>query len=191
MCEVYKNLSDQEKAEKQEEFEKHLEEKVLSRQEKQNYKKLALEVERILLSVFDMQAVNPLPNGNVSTFYYKSKLNVFNSTIFDITSKSGYCYMWHEGEAKRGANEISTCEFDYVKKYGIGKEVLFYSDNCSAPNKNKYLITMYLYVIEHFDVEQITHKYLIVGHTENEGDSMHSCIEKKKNSSRWTHLHSV
>jgi hypothetical protein len=31
------------------------------------------------------------------------------------------------------------------------------------------------------DVERITHKYLIVGHTENEGDSMHSCIEKERN----------
>jgi hypothetical protein len=40
---------------------------------------------------------------------------------------------------------------------------------------------MYLYAIEKFDVERITHKYLIVGHTENEGDSMHSCIEKERN----------
>jgi hypothetical protein len=31
------------------------------------------------------------------------------------------------------------------------------------------------------DVERITHKYLIVRHTENEGDSMHSCIEKERN----------
>ncbi|CAG9812841.1 unnamed protein product [Phaedon cochleariae] len=54
------------------------------------------------------------------------------------------------------------------------------SDNCSAQNKDKYLMSMYLYAIENFDVERITHKYLIVSHTENEGDSMHSCIEKER-----------
>ena len=30
------------------------------------------------------------------------------------------------------------------------------------------------------DIKSITHKYLIIGHTENEGDSMHSCIEREK-----------
>ncbi|CAH1379272.1 unnamed protein product, partial [Tenebrio molitor] len=79
---------------------------------------------------FDLQAVPPLPNGNVSTFYYKSKLNVYNFTIFNISEKNGFCYMWHEGEAKRGANEIATCIFKYIEKYCVGKEIIFYSDNC-------------------------------------------------------------
>lgn len=65
--------------------------------------------------------------------------------------------MWHEGEAKRGANEISTCVFEYLKKYGL-KKVIFYSDNCTAQNKNKFLMAMYLYTIENYDVQEITHK---------------------------------
>lgn len=39
---------------------------------------------------------------------------------------------------------------------------------------------MYLYCLTHMDIKSITHKYLIIGHTENEGDSMHSCIEREK-----------
>lgn len=39
---------------------------------------------------------------------------------------------------------------------------------------------MYLYAVEYLNVPQITHKYLIIGHTKNEGDSMHSCIEKER-----------
>ncbi|KAJ8980253.1 hypothetical protein NQ317_019468 [Molorchus minor] len=38
---------------------------------------------------------------------------------------------------------------------------------------------MYLYTVENYDIEEITHKYLIIRHTENAGDSMHSCIEKE------------
>ena len=180
ICEAFKNMSDNEKADKQVEIEKHNKEKVLSRIEKEIDKKLAIDNDKILLSVFDLQAVTPLPNGNVSSFYYKSKLNVFNFTAYNIVDKTGYCYMWHEGEARRGANEIATCIFKYIEEYGIGKQILFYSDNCSAQNKNKFLVSMYLYAIQNLDVDQIVHKYLIVGHTENEGDSMHSCIEKEK-----------
>ncbi|KAF2886023.1 hypothetical protein ILUMI_20150, partial [Ignelater luminosus] len=55
------------------------------------------------------------------------------------------------------------------------------SDNCSVQNKNKYLKSMYMYIVKNFDIEKITHKCLIAGHTENKGNSMHSCIEKEKN----------
>lgn len=41
-------------------------------------------------------------------------------------------------------------------------------------------MTMYLYTVENYDIQEIIHKYLIIGHTENEGDSMHSCIEKER-----------
>ncbi|KAF2879370.1 hypothetical protein ILUMI_26803, partial [Ignelater luminosus] len=44
--------------------------------------------------------------------------------------------------------------------------------NCSVQNKNKYLMSMYMYVVEKFDIEKITHKYLIAGHTKSEGEGM-------------------
>lgn len=37
---------------------------------------------------------------------------------------------------------------------------------------------MYLYAVEHLNIKSITHKYLIRGHTQNEGDAVHSVIEK-------------
>lgn len=180
VCETFKNLTEVEKENKKEQFEIHTKEKALARKEKDSDKNSALNDKNILLSTFDLQAVTPLPNGNVSTFYYKSKLNVFNFTLFNIPEKKGSCYIWHEGEAKRGANEISTCVFNYIKTFGIGKDIIFFSDDCSSQNKNRFLISMYLYAVEYLNVPQITHKYLIIGHTENEGDSMHSCIEKER-----------
>ncbi len=40
------------------------------------------------------------------------------------------------------------------------------------------MIALYLYAVEHLDIQSITHKYLIRGHTQNEGDTVHSIIEK-------------
>lgn len=42
----------------------------------------------------------------------------------------------------------------------------------------RYIIAMYLYAVQHLDINSITHKYLIRGHTQNEGDTIHSIIEK-------------
>lgn len=37
---------------------------------------------------------------------------------------------------------------------------------------------MYLYAVTHLNINSITHKFLIRGHTQNEGDTAHSIIEK-------------
>lgn len=39
---------------------------------------------------------------------------------------------------------------------------------------------MYIYAVSNLDIGSIEHKFLITGHSQNEGDSMHSCIEKEK-----------
>lgn len=38
---------------------------------------------------------------------------------------------------------------------------------------------MYLYFVTKLNINSITHKFLVVGHTQNEGDSAHSVIEKQ------------
>ncbi|XP_053619324.1 uncharacterized protein LOC128680303 [Plodia interpunctella] len=71
---------------------------------------------KIVTATFDFQKVLNAPHGQLSILYYKRKLSVFNFTIFDVGGKEGYCYMWHEGEGKRGANEVSSCLYDFMKK---------------------------------------------------------------------------
>ena len=39
---------------------------------------------------------------------------------------------------------------------------------------------MYFWAVQHFGIDKITHKYLVKGHTQNQTDSMHSCIERNK-----------
>lgn len=37
---------------------------------------------------------------------------------------------------------------------------------------------MYMYAVQTLRINSITHKFLIAGHTQNEGDNVHSVIEK-------------
>ena len=91
-----------------------------------------------------------------------------------------YCYSWHEGIAGRGPNEMSTCVFDFIQNKNV-KNITFLSDTCSGQNHNKYMAMMYLYAVANTpNLETVIHKFLEPGHTQNEGDSMHSVIEKAK-----------
>ena len=72
--------------------------------------------EGVTVAVFYLKAVFQLPKGEVSVFYYKSKLNVQNFTIYDIQKKTCRCYVWDESHGHRGANEISSCILRYLEK---------------------------------------------------------------------------
>lgn len=174
-CKKYKNSSDEEKELLKDEFEGHIMEKDLSRLAKES----DIKSKDALVATCDFQAVTPLSLGEVSCFYYKRKLNTNNFTIYDATNKKGYCYMWHEGQGGRGANEVGSCIINFLKSRNE-ENIMFYSDNCPGQNKNKFIISVYLYCVQVLQTKSIRHKYLVSGHTENEGNGMHSCIEQQK-----------
>ncbi|XP_044732349.1 uncharacterized protein LOC123302679 [Chrysoperla carnea] len=179
LCTSYQHAEDEAKAKMQENYETHLMEKELSRQEKTTDKNGESTV-----AVYDLQAVLPCPIGQTSPFYYVSKLAVYNFTICNIKNNEVHCYTWHEGEAHRGAIEIGSCVLSYLSllnnKSTAPEDVIFYSDNCAGQQKNQFIIGMYLYAIQKFpNIRSISHKYLITGHTQNEGDAAHSIIERQ------------
>lgn len=176
-CTSYSNMDEVEKINNKEKYENHLNEKNLARDEKRKDK----EDMNVFVAVYDLQAVMQLPKGDVSAFYYKSKLNVFNFTIYDIKTNKCQCFVWDEANGRRGVNELGTCVLQYIKNLSTTEdaEIIFYSDNCAGQQKNKFMIAMYLYAVRYLGIKSITHKYLIKGHTQNEGDSAHSLIERQ------------
>lgn len=59
-------------------------------------------------------------------------------------------------------------------------DIVFYTDNCSGQNKNRFIFCLYMLAITKCKfIKSITHKFLITGHTQNEGDHVHSVIEKQ------------
>lgn len=181
LCERYKNCDEEEKRKLSLEYEQHLKEKTLVRTEKENDKN---RTDGTITAVYDLQAVLQIPKGQVSLFFYKSRINCLNFTVSDLKAKDVMCYFWDETEGKRGATEIGSCMLDYIK-YQVDQypnkeiDLIFYSDNCSGQQKNRFLLSAYAYAVHKWSVKSITHKFLIRGHSQNEGDNVHSVIEKQ------------
>lgn len=133
----------------------------------------------VVICSFDLQKQLSCPQSEDGVFYYKTKLKVFNFTIFNMTERIGDCFLWHEGIGKKGSNEISSAVLLYIQKLvrqGY-KDIRFWSDNCGGQNKNRFIYAMYEYAAVKYGVK-ITHRYLETGHTQMEVDSIHARIER-------------
>uniref|UniRef100_A0A2H1VXX2 SFRICE_029026 n=1 Tax=Spodoptera frugiperda TaxID=7108 RepID=A0A2H1VXX2_SPOFR len=177
ICHVFENKSSPTDEEKHV-FSKHQVRKKKARDLKKADKGEA-KTNRIVAATFDFQKVLVTPYGEVSVLYYKRRLATLNFTVYDLISNVGTCYMWHDGIAKRGSVEVSSCLLDFIKHHverGV-KEFRFWSDNCAGQNRNRIVFSLYLFVAKKFGVT-VTHRFLEKGHTQNEGDSVHSTIER-------------
>lgn len=149
VCECYKNSNDEEKQKLYQNYEQHLKEKTLARIEKDNDKQRA---DSTIVAVYDLQAVMQVPKGQVSLFFYKSRINCLNFTVSDLNVKNVVCYFRDETEASKGAVEIGSCILNYIKALideNISKDIdiIFYLDNCGGQQKNKYLLLIYAYAV--------------------------------------------
>ncbi|CAG9816238.1 unnamed protein product [Phaedon cochleariae] len=180
LCTNYNNSNENEKCEMQENFNSHVQNKNLARENKENDKERAKVDKQFCAAVFDLQQV---PKIEVGEAYYKRKLSTYNFTIYDLGQNKGICYMWYESVAARGACEIGSFLYMFLIdgiKSGI-REFSLYSDNCAGQNRNRFIYSLYFYVSHKYKVI-INHKFLESGHTQNEGDSVHSVIERASKS---------
>ena len=95
-----------------------------------------------------------------------------------MSNKDGYCFVWNESISNRGASEIASCVYHFIKQKveDSKREFIFFSDNCSAQNKNRFYVTMLWFCQQKFGITSTTHKYLEKGHTQNKNDLIHATI---------------
>ncbi|CAB3248457.1 unnamed protein product [Arctia plantaginis] len=181
LCSTYREGTDDIKANLHETYTTHILQKQSFRakrsERKQEAQKDAL---TIACATFDLQQVINLPISNESAVFYKRRLSVYNFTIYEMVSHDCFCYTWHEGQSKRGASEISTALYLFLKSLdekGIQKVYLF-ADGCSGQNKNSIVAATLLYVINNsLSVQEIVLSISVPCHGQNEGDSAHSAID--------------
>ena len=59
-----------------------------------------------------------------------------------MAKKEGFCFVWKERIAKRGGNDIV---WKFIEQnYKNYEEFIFWSDNCSGQNKNRYFYIVYM-----------------------------------------------
>ena len=167
------------KQELEEKYTVHIKNKETSRKIKEEDKEQAKTSQSTCMACFDFQKVLSSPKTEASCLYYKRKLSVFNFTIYDIVLHEGVCYIWSENDAKKGSNEVASCLQDFIiKKISKGiKKFFFWSDNCAGQNRNRNVFSMFAYASAKFNID-IKYSFIEVGHTQNEGDSVHATIER-------------
>nr|CAI5819935.1 unnamed protein product [Callosobruchus analis] len=164
---------------KTEEYEQHIKKKDIARNEKRKDKQQAGESEGTIVSInFDLQQVLVTPSDPTNNqLFYKTRLSTYNFTVYNVVSKEGTCYMWHESEGGRGSCEIASCLFQYFQSLADNaKEVRCFSDRCGGQNLNQFVVGMCIYAMNTLQLESIDLKFLTCGHSEMECDSMHSAI---------------
>ena len=172
-CAKLKTANDKEK------LIQHHDLKERARKEKATDKKEAKIKQNLHVVTFDLQQVLNIPKSNVSAFYYKRKLCMYNLTVYDVGSKAVKCYVWPEYSGKRGACEIGTCLIKYIQSLPVYIDhVILYSDCCAGQNRNRFIFTGMLYALQQCDnIKVIEQKFLVSGHTQMEADSVHAAIE--------------
>ena len=183
-CTSYKNLSQEQKTDAIErEQAEHLAEKDKARNFKMLTKENSTSHNDIVSAAFDVQKVMLLPQGETSSFYYTRRLHVTNFTITKLNSMDTFCFLWHEGEAKKGSCEVASCLFQFLKKLHLDgiKEVHLFriiKNTCVGQNSSRMVLIMLSFAFNAFSFHELTMNYLVSGHSQNENDSAHSVIEK-------------
>lgn len=149
-CVAFENTEAAEKAKLEDKYRLHLREKELSREEKSRDKESISDTN--IVACYDLQAVLQVPKGDVSSFYYKCRLNCLNFTICELKIDSTECYFWNEVEGQKGANEIGSCVLKFLEKKSASSSeqlnIIFYSDNCCGQQKNQFVFSMYIYAVK-------------------------------------------
>lgn len=60
--------------------------------------------------------------------------------VSNVNDDKTFCFFWHEGLGRRGANEIGTCLYKFLEELSHKQpdmDLIFYSDNCCGQQKNK------------------------------------------------------
>lgn len=127
---------------------------------------------------FDLEKTLPLPRIPTNIVYYKSQLCVYNLGIHSGQTNKGHCYVWLEGEAGRGAQEVGSCPRKHIIENVTSKKLILWSDSCGGKNRNIKIILILKAVLEsHHTLGQITLRYLYPGHSFLPNDSDFGDIE--------------
>lgn len=175
------NDPDSDKAQLAIDKELHLRKAEAFRQKKRLYKEQARSGEILCIS-FDFMQNLPLPHLKTNEVFYSRQLwyNVFG--VHNLGTNVVTMFTYHEGEAKKGANDVTSMLFQYLKGVaGEHRNLVLISDSCCGQNKN-YVMVHFLYILVHclnmFD--SVTHLFPVRGHSYLPNDQDFSLVEKKK-----------
>jgi len=117
----------------QEAFQKHLRDKKAASEIREKAVRGSYSNDKISVAIFDLQQVLNCPKSEVSTFFFKNKLSLYNFTVYDTGRHEGHCYLWNESIGKKGSNEIASMLWNYIE-FSVTerdvKQIDFFRNSC-------------------------------------------------------------
>ena len=120
--------------------------------------------------------------------YYYSPLNISCFGIIDLATDVLDAFIYHEGDEKKGGNNVSSLIFKKLKddgllylsmKHGPGKQLSLAFDKCAGQNKNRMVLRLGQYLIDLKVFQRVEIIFLIMGHTKNMCDRRFKDLKNK------------
>lgn len=129
---------------------------------------------------FDFMQNLPIPKIPVQDVFYLRQLwlNIF--CIHNCKTGNAMLYAYHEGIARKGANEVCTFILDYIKNNvpETVKHLRLFSDGAVGQNKNHSVIRLCRALVDTGRFETITQYFPIRGHSFNACDRHFGLIKR-------------
>nr|XP_022904007.1 uncharacterized protein LOC111416270 [Onthophagus taurus] len=137
---------------------------------------------KVETATYDIEKVLGLPKLPTNIVYYKRQLSIYNEGIHVASTNTPYCFIWKEGIAGRGAQEVGSCIRKFVDTF-LAQEtenLILWSDSCGGQNRNIKIVLLLKAVLEsHTSLKTIYFKYLMPGHSFLPNDTDFGEIERK------------
>jgi hypothetical protein len=118
--------------------------------------------------------------------YYFSPLtvNCFGLANVGFEKALLFTYIYHEGEAKKGGNNVASLIYKYLDDQGLinrgraaRKELNIVMDNCGGQNKNCFVLRLAVLFIELKYYRTVNIIFLVAGHTKNAADRLFNLLK--------------
>lgn len=114
----------------------------------------------------DMQRILILLFLKSKRAFFTSRLVCFNETFASLSGSAHYSILWHEGIARRNAEDVTSAFASFIMNHSEYRDFIFWADNCTVQNKNSILFSTFVLLKNTVPtLNSITLKYLETGHT--------------------------
>lgn len=116
--------------------------------------------------VFDFMQNLPLPKIPVQEMFYLRKLWLYVFCVHNIKTGSADFYVYPEGEAKRGPDEVCSMLWLNIQNMSPDiKELHVFSDACGGQNRNNTLVRFFLALVATGRFSKIYQYFPVRGHS--------------------------
>lgn len=130
---------------------------------------------------FDYQQNLPLPKVPSGDAFYSRQLWLYNFCIHSAKNMEAHCFLFDETTGSKKPNETVSCLNHYINNILSQSvtELVLFSDNCSAQNKNHTVVQYLLSLVKNGRFTKIVHYLPVPGHSFLPCDRCFGVIEKK------------